>query len=95
MVEFAQVGLNFDVNTIMHLRPFLAILLQRRSPAPPPVDLVTGPNPSRADERGRGVGGEFSSTRSSSVASLTSADTEQQPQKEGNYPNHYRPVDVY
>ena len=70
VVEFAQVGLNFDVNTIMHLRPFLAILLQRRNP-PPTVDLVIGPKQSRTD----GLG----STRSSSVASLSSTDTEQPP----------------
>ena len=91
VVEFAQVGVNFDVDTIMHLRPFLAILLQRRSPPPAPVDSSDSAG-HKQQSRPDGLGGigmgmgknggvfgvDFSSTRSSSVASLSSADPEQQ-----------------
>jgi hypothetical protein len=30
VVEFATLGLNFDVNTVMHLRPFMEVLLARK-----------------------------------------------------------------
>jgi hypothetical protein len=36
VVEFATLGLNFDVNTVMHLRPFLEVLLARKVAPPSP-----------------------------------------------------------
>ena len=37
VTNFANLGLNLDVKTIMHLRPFMEVLLARRPPAPQPV----------------------------------------------------------
>lgn len=44
VVEFATLGLNFDVNTVMHLRPFMEVLLARKAAPPPPPS----PSPSEA-----------------------------------------------
>lgn len=52
VVNFANLGLNLDVITIMHLRPFMEVLLQRRAVLPPAVLLVdklsTTPQPQEA-----------------------------------------------
>jgi hypothetical protein len=42
VVEFATLGLNFDVNTVMHLRPFMEVLLARKV-APPPSKNTLSP----------------------------------------------------
>ena len=39
VVEFANLDLNFDVNTIMHLRPFIEVLLTRKVPTSPATPL--------------------------------------------------------
>jgi hypothetical protein len=47
-VEFATLGLNFDVRTITHLRPFMETLLARRAPPPsqvPPDEPLSPQSP--------------------------------------------------
>ena len=45
VVEFANLDLNFDVNTIMHLRPFIEVLLTRKVPACPTMPLPPAVSP--------------------------------------------------
>lgn len=40
VVNFSNLGLNLDVITIMHLRPFMEVLLARRAPQPVPLPPV-------------------------------------------------------
>lgn len=46
VVDFGQLALNFDVNTVLHLRPFMEALLRR--PSPSPSDLPLDPLPASA-----------------------------------------------
>jgi hypothetical protein len=49
-VEFATLGLNFDVRTIMHLRPFMETLLARRAPPPSQVPQDEPLSPQSPDQ---------------------------------------------
>ena len=40
MVEFSTLELNLDKNTVMHLRPFMEVLLAKAPPTPPPAPLL-------------------------------------------------------
>lgn len=65
VMKFANLGLNVDVNTINHLRPFFEVLLSSRQPAAPEQDQPaspaagssggTSPHPSQSQSNSAGV----------------------------------------
>ena len=65
-VEFSEINLNTDTNTVMHLRPFMEVLLSRKGPPPDSTSTGQGNKPSM-NENHNTMKSSMNSTVSSSV----------------------------